>query len=601
MKHVSTLLSAIALLGTLKGNPGVAAEPIPRPPQKRAVPVVDLGYAVYQGAYDATYNVNSFKGVRYAAPPLGNLRFAAPTAPVTNRTTTTPATSSPPKCPQTGASADTPPEYGFTSAPGNEDCLFLNVFAPANAANLPVFFWIHGGGYALFSANGLDPTEMMVTNGNSFVSVIIQYRLGAFGFLPGNHVKEDGALNAGLLDMNFALQWVQKYIKNFGGDPTRVTIAGESAGAGAVMYQAMAYGGEQEQDLFNNIISASPWVPRQYNYDDDIPTKVYDDFASAAGCVEAADTLQCLRDSETTVLQNASAKVSEAGPFGTFAFLPVTDGTFIQARPLQQLLSKALKGKRILSGNMQNEGVPLSPPTFNTLSKFREYINTTFPSFSAADKTELEAQYSYAGDDQDTDPSDPKFPTTGSSRPTAVNQSVFATGQQQRLFDVFAEYAFVCPSYWLANAFPRAWKYEYDVPPAYHGYDLTAYWSKGAVVPGVAFKHAFQKMWGNFIAHDNPIISVADAKGGMSNATVPVGHGGNVQWPQWSEAKPRLLSLNTTGGTRQYRYTTEDLNYYVYVEPGVTNVFKVADAAKWEGGRGDRCKWWKSMAAKVPY
>ena len=65
---------------------------------------------------------------------------------------------------------------------------------------------------------------MMATNNNNFVSVIIQYRLGAFGFLPGDDVKEDGALNAGLLDMNFALQWVQTYIKNFGGDPTRVTI-----------------------------------------------------------------------------------------------------------------------------------------------------------------------------------------------------------------------------------------------------------------------------------------------------------------------------------------------------------------------------------------
>lgn len=93
----------------------------------------------------------------------------------------------------------------------------------------------------------------MATNGNNFVAVTIQYRLGAFGFLPGDDVKEDGALNAGLLDMNFALQWVQKYIKKFGGDPTRVTLGGESAGAGAVMYQAMAYGGKQSQNLFQNV------------------------------------------------------------------------------------------------------------------------------------------------------------------------------------------------------------------------------------------------------------------------------------------------------------------------------------------------------------
>jgi carboxylesterase type B len=93
----------------------------------------------------------------------------------------------------------------------------------------------------------------MTTNNNSFISVIIQYRLGAFGFLSSEDVKKGGALNAGLLDMNFALQWVQKYATKFGGDPKKVTLAGESAGAGAVLYQSMAYGGKQKQDLFQNV------------------------------------------------------------------------------------------------------------------------------------------------------------------------------------------------------------------------------------------------------------------------------------------------------------------------------------------------------------
>lgn len=112
----------------------------------------------------------------------------------------------------------------------------------------------------MFSATGLNPTDIMVENGNQFITVIIQYRLGAFGFLPGNDVKADGALNAGLLDMNFALQWVQKYIEKFGGDPTRVTIAGESAGGAAVMYQAMAYGGAQNVSLFNNVSEPGAWL-----------------------------------------------------------------------------------------------------------------------------------------------------------------------------------------------------------------------------------------------------------------------------------------------------------------------------------------------------
>lgn len=80
--------------------------------------------------------------IRYAAPPVGKLRFAAPQAPINNKTSVIAATKYPPACPQTGASAETPAAYGFTSALGDEDCLFLNVFAPANAKNLPVFFWI---------------------------------------------------------------------------------------------------------------------------------------------------------------------------------------------------------------------------------------------------------------------------------------------------------------------------------------------------------------------------------------------------------------------------------------------------------------------------
>lgn len=183
------------------------------------------------------------------------------------------ATSEAPICTQTGPGSDTFPEYGFGSRPGNEDCLFLNVFAPANANNLPVFVWIRkskfssdaivpliytdGGGYNVFSMQGVDGTPLISSSGNKFIVVAIQYRMGAFGFLAGEDVKRRGALNAGLLDMNFALQWVQKYIRKFGGDPSRVTIGGESAGAQAAIYQAMAYGGGGKS-LFNNVWCLNP-------------------------------------------------------------------------------------------------------------------------------------------------------------------------------------------------------------------------------------------------------------------------------------------------------------------------------------------------------
>lgn len=341
-------------------------------------------------------------------------------------------------------------------------------------------------------------------------------------------------------------------------------------------------------------------MPAQHDYNDEVPTQAYEDFAAAAGCDTATDTLQCLRNSDSELLQNASAKVSEASAFGSFAFLPVTDDFFVQDLPSTQLVSKSLSGKRLLSGNLANEGVPLSPPTTTTLEDFRDYVSLTFPSFSKDEKADLEDLYSYEGDDQDVDGSAPVYDTDGISFITAINQSAFGTGQQQRVFNVFAESTFDCPSYWLASAFPQSWKYQFSAGPAYHGFDLQALWS-GTRMPGASFKHAFRKVWGNFIVQDDPTISVSDAKGGVAASTVPEGADGSIEWPVWSDDAPVLLNLNTTGGNATYRRVTEYLKYYTYSDPGVSNVISIADADAWEGGRGERCKWWLEHAEKVPY
>lgn len=108
-----------------------------------------------------------------------------------------------------------------------------------------------GGGYGDFGAV-YDPSVLMNANNNGFIAVEIQYRLGAFGYLASAEVKAKGQLNAGLLDQRFALEWVQKHIAKFGGDPSRVTVGGESSGAGSVMYHALSNGGE-DSELFNNV------------------------------------------------------------------------------------------------------------------------------------------------------------------------------------------------------------------------------------------------------------------------------------------------------------------------------------------------------------
>lgn len=190
--------------------------------------------------------------MRYAAAPLGKLRFKAPETPPVIRDRVVFANDDGIQCPPTSWIGTNEGEHG------SEDCLVLHVFSPQDAENLPVFVFFHWGGYARGNGTFFKPEVIMNANDNGFVSVIIQYRLGAFGFLASEEVGREGSLNNGLLDQRMTLQWVKRYIRLFGGDPTRVTIAGQSAGAGSVMHHASAFGGKDPENLWSNV-SRSNW------------------------------------------------------------------------------------------------------------------------------------------------------------------------------------------------------------------------------------------------------------------------------------------------------------------------------------------------------
>jgi len=187
-----------------------------------AGPVVDLGYAQYQGSTNGTTDITSFLGIRYAAPPIGSLRFQAPQAPY-SATGVQAATAFPVQCYQAaeGNSTNNPivshPLGKRQVMSMSEDCLFLDVFVPeiGTAVGLPVVVWIHGGGYSQGNISQYPGQNLVTDSHNRVIAVTIQYRLGAFGFLAGHEVQTRGALNAGLLDQNFALQWIQKYVYLF--------------------------------------------------------------------------------------------------------------------------------------------------------------------------------------------------------------------------------------------------------------------------------------------------------------------------------------------------------------------------------------------------
>jgi para-nitrobenzyl esterase len=178
--------------------------------------------------------VRAFLGIPYAAPPVGDLRWRAPGPPAKWKGVRD-ATQYGARCMQAHVFAD----MVFQDSGPSEDCLYLNVFAPADAkpkSELPVMFWIHGGGDEAGSAS--EPRhngDFLPTKG--VVLVTINYRLGVFGFLAtAGLAKEAGgaAGNYGLMDMVAALHWVHDNIAKFGGDPGNVTIFGESAGSSAV-------------------------------------------------------------------------------------------------------------------------------------------------------------------------------------------------------------------------------------------------------------------------------------------------------------------------------------------------------------------------------
>ena len=204
-------------------------------------PVVDIGYAKVKGVQNTTSGLNMYHGIYYAQNPTGELRWRKPRpieAIMTDPNITIDATSIGPSCwngiPDWTSHGNSSLIIPAGANGSSENCLLLDVFTPINpvSAHLPVLVEIHGGGYTQGSAQSPRPDSMMWRANGTFVWVSLQYRLGMFGFMAGRDMYDNGDLNAGLLDQRAALEWVQRHIWAFGGDPAKVTITGGSAGGG---------------------------------------------------------------------------------------------------------------------------------------------------------------------------------------------------------------------------------------------------------------------------------------------------------------------------------------------------------------------------------
>ena len=215
-------------------------------------PRVTVANGILEGKVES--GIRTFKGVPYAAPPVGNLRWREP-QPMTNWTGVRKADAFGPRAMQLPLFGD----MNFRSDGISEDCLYLNIWTPSKSGNekLPVLVYFYGGG--LMAGDASEPRydgESMARRG--IVSVTVNYRLTVFGFFSHPELTKESphhaSGNQGLLDEAAALQWVQQNIGAFGGDPKRVTIAGESAGSFSVSAQMAS---PLSKKLFNGAIGES--------------------------------------------------------------------------------------------------------------------------------------------------------------------------------------------------------------------------------------------------------------------------------------------------------------------------------------------------------
>ncbi|TRY91639.1 hypothetical protein DNTS_017029 [Danionella cerebrum] len=310
-----------------------------------------------------------FYGIAYAEPPVGDKRWAAP-SPVSSWSHVHDSTFPRPACMQrcTGEFSQLcPPKV-------SEDCLYLNVFVPSSInlslpilEALPVMVWIHGGDFIAGSASKPLYDGRYISNYSNTVVVNIEYRLGAFGFLVTGKDPESSVMgNYGILDQQAALRWVQKNIAAFGGDPKKVTLFGESAGAQSVSLHLMM---ESSESLFRHAaIQSLPFsLPLKTRWD---AMKLGWDFAKLTNC--SAFDLSCLRSLSSEVVLNAQLK-SGSKIINPFRFLevfeiwgPFIDGQLIQEQPISAFQRGNWQSyKPVIIGTTSEEGVTFVYSVFN--------------------------------------------------------------------------------------------------------------------------------------------------------------------------------------------------------------------------------------------
>lgn len=287
--------------------------------------------------------ISYYRGIPYAKPPVGELRWRPPVK-ADNWQGVLDATQYKSEAAQT--------DYlgVFATAGGSEDCLYLNVAVPnkkpGDPEKLPVFVWIHGGALVVGAGSDYDPT-LLAKEGRAVV-VTINYRLGVFGYFahPAIDAEDHAKINYGVMDQIAALEWVQRNIENFGGDPDNVTISGESSGGQS---SQILMASPKAKGLFKNIIAMS--APVMYANGHSVSPEQAEErgigLAKAAGLNNAtAEQLRALSTEEILALENNYLLDG----------IITRDGEYVPTSIAEAFQAGRVNGERLGIGNVQNEG-----------------------------------------------------------------------------------------------------------------------------------------------------------------------------------------------------------------------------------------------------
>ncbi|KAK4233213.1 Alpha/Beta hydrolase protein [Achaetomium macrosporum] len=367
------------------------------------VRVVDEKNGVTYGGLIKRNGIEVFLGIPYGEDTGGENRFKPPKRRIPVRGSTINATSYGPSCPQ---------ELGEWAPPislGNitdisEDCLNLNVARPRGTRatdRLPVMVYIHGGSF--IAGDNHDPSILpdgmileSVRNGLPIVHVALNYRLGVFGFAQSAALKSEGSENAGLRDQRLGIEWVRDNIEQFGGDPERITIFGQSSGGLAVGMQIMAYGASKPVPFQQGICQSQALEPGiTGNFTIDAMQAVVDYVDCDAKDLHSKETVACLRDLDMQTLLNASLATYSSDIAHNIGdiWLPVVDGDFLPTAPSTLIRQGRFANVTTMIGWCQNDVTFFTDPTIETPEDTRKFISSYVPDLTSSNVDKLLSLY----------------------------------------------------------------------------------------------------------------------------------------------------------------------------------------------------------------